>query len=80
MHKDMNTKDKALKAMEYVVKARLLFDEALQEYSEASGRELNEISNQYGTASYEVQGATASLIGEIMATEIEEEVTAGHGA
>lgn len=80
MHKDMNTKDKALKAMEYVVKARLLFDEALQEYGEASGRELNEISTQYGTASYEVQGATASLIGEIMATEIEEEVTAGHGA
>ena len=80
MHKDMNTKDKALKAMEYAVKARLLFDEALQEYSEASGRELNELSTQYGTASYEVQGATSSLIGEIMATEIEEEVTAGHGA
>ena len=80
MHKDMNTKDKALKAMEYAVKARLLFDEALQEYSEASGRELNELSTQYGTASYEVQGVTANLIGDIMATEIEEEVTAGHGA
>ena len=80
MHKDMNTKDKALKAMEYVVKARLLFDEALQEYSEKSGRELNLQSTRYGTASYEVQEATASLIGDIMATEIEEEATAGHGA
>ena len=79
MHKDMNTKEKAIKAMEYVVKARLLFDEALQEYSETSGRELNELSNKYGIASFEVQGATASLIGDIMATEIEEETTAGHG-
>ena len=78
MHKDMNTKEKATKALEYVVKARLLFDEALQEYSETSGRELNELSNKYGTASYEVQGATASLIGDIMATEIEEETTVGH--
>lgn len=80
MHKDMNTKEKAIKALEYVVKARLLFDEALQEYSEKSGRELNLQSTRYGTASFEVQEATASLIGEIMATEIEEEVTAGHGA
>lgn len=80
MHKDMNTKEKATKALEYVVKARLLFDEALQEYSEASGRELNLLSSQYGTASFEVQEATANLIGDIMATEIEEEVTAGHGA
>jgi hypothetical protein len=78
MHKDMNTKEKAIKAMEYVVKARLLFDEALQEYSEASGRELNELSTKYGTASYEVQGATASLIGDIMATEIEDEVYSRH--
>ena len=78
MHKDMNTKDKALKAMEYAVKARLLFDEALQEYSETSGRELNELSTKYGTASYEVQWATASLIGEIMATEIEDEVYSRH--
>lgn len=78
MHKDMNTKEKAIKAMEYVVKARLLFDEALQEYSEASGRELNELSTKYGTASYEVQGATASLIGDIMATEIENEVYSRH--
>lgn len=78
MHKDMNTKDKALKAMEYVVKARLLFDEALQEYSEKSGRELNLQSTRYGTASYEVQEATASLIGDIMATEIEEEVYSRH--
>lgn len=76
----MNTKDKALKAMEYVVKARLLFDEALDEYNEKSGRELNELSTKYGVASYEVQGATASLIGEILATEIEEETTAGHRA
>lgn len=80
MHKDMNTKEKATKALEYVVKARLLFDEALQEYSEKSGRELNLQSTQYGTASYEVQEATARLIGDILATEIEEEVTAGHGA
>lgn len=80
MHKDMNTKEKATKALEYVVKARLLFDEALQEYSEKSGRELNLQSTRYGTASYEVQEATASLIGDIMATEIEDEVTAGHGA
>lgn len=80
MHKDMNTKEKATKALEYVVKARLLFDEALQEYSEKSGRELNLQSTRYGTASFEVQEATASLIGDIMATEIEEEVTAGHGA
>lgn len=78
MHKDMNTKDKALKALEYVVKARLLFDEALQEYSETSGRELNLLSTKYGTASYEVQGATASLIGDIMATEIEDEVYSRH--
>lgn len=78
MHKDMNTKEKAIKAMEYVVKARLLFDEALQEYSEASGRELNGLSTKYGTASYEVQGATASLIGDIMATEIEDEVYSRH--
>lgn len=78
MHKDMNTKEKAIKALEYVVKARLLFDEALQEYSEASGRELNELSTKYGTASYEVQGATASLIGDIMATEIEDEVYSRH--
>lgn len=74
----MNTKEKAIKALEYVVKARLLFDEALQEYSEASGRELNELSTKYGTASYEVQGATASLIGDIMATEIEDEVYSRH--
>lgn len=80
MHKDMNTKEKATKALEYVVKARLLFDEALQEYSEKSGRELNLLSTRYGTASFEVQEATASLIGDILATEIEEEVTAGHGA
>lgn len=79
MHKDMNTKEKAIKALEYVVKARLLFDEALQEYSETSGRELNELSNKYGIASFEVQEATASLIGDILATEIEEETTAGHG-
>ena len=78
MHKDMNTKEKAIKAMEYVVKARLLFDEALQEYSEASGRELNELSTKYGIASYEVQGATASLIGDIMATETEDEVYSRH--
>ena len=52
MHKDMNTKEKAIKALEYVVKARLLFDEALQEYSETSGRELNLLSTKYGTASY----------------------------
>ena len=68
MHKDMNTKEKATKALEYVVKARLLFDEALQEYSEKSGRELNLQSTRYGTASFEVQEATASLIGDIMAT------------
>lgn len=80
MHKDMNTKEKAIKALEYVVKARLLFDEALQEYSETSGRELNELSNKYGIASFEAQEATASLIGDILATEIEEETTAGHGA
>lgn len=74
----MNTKDKALKALEYVVKARLLFDEALQEYSEASGRELNLLSTRYGTASFEVQEATASLIGDILATEIEDEVYSRH--
>ena len=74
----MNTKEKAIKALEYVVKARLLFDEALQEYSETSGRELNLLSTRYGTASYEVQEATASLIGDIMATEIEDEVYSRH--
>lgn len=78
MHKDMNTKEKAIKALEYVVKARLLFDEALQEYSEKSGRELNLQSTRYGTASFEVQEATASLIGDIMATEIEDEVYSRH--
>lgn len=78
MHKDMNTKEKAIKALEYVVKARLLFDEALQEYSETSGRELNLQSTRYGTASFEVQEATASLIGDIMATEIEDEVYSRH--
>lgn len=74
----MNTKEKATKALEYVVKARLLFDEALQEYSEKSGRELNLQSTRYGTASFEVQEATASLIGDIMATEIEDEVYSRH--
>ena len=78
MHKDMNAKEKAIKALEYVVKARLLFDEALQEYSEKSGRELNLQSTRYGTASFEVQEATASLIGDIMATEIEDEVYSRH--
>lgn len=78
MHKDMNTKEKAIKALEYVVKARLLFDEALQEYNEKSGRELNLQSTRYGTASFEVQEATASLIGDIMATEIEDEVYSRH--
>ena len=69
----MNTKEKALKALEYIIEARLLFDEALSEYCKDEAEELRELDTKHGIASYDTQEAIKSLIADITARDMEKE-------
>lgn len=69
----MNTKEKALKALEYLIEARLLFDEALSEYCKDEAEKRNDLSIKHGIASYDTQEAIKSLIADITARDMEME-------
>lgn len=71
----MNTKEKALKALEYIIEARLLFDEALEEYCNDEGEDRNDLSLKHGISSYDTQEAVKSLIADITARDMERDLS-----
>lgn len=71
----MTTKEKALKALEYIIEARLLFDEALEEFCNDEAEERNELLVKHGISSYDTQEAIKSLIADITARDMEREIS-----
>jgi hypothetical protein len=67
----MNTKEKALKALEYLIEARLLFNEALSEYCKDEAEELRDLDLKHGIASYDTQEVIKTLIANITARDME---------